>query len=275
MFVPAQFSSAQFINMDLLRLSVPFTAPTPKYMSLEDVVRHYEDFSYQLYLSNDESTAEIESNVGLLISITWVPLSCYFCQLKQFFRLLFTPSAPGFSKKELLREYVRNDKQLDPSLPCLLNNDVYHTSLSHVIPFDEFVRNCIIMSRNLSRLECMARSHTIAPARLGTMKRGNVSRTLSIHVLSLIISRVYRSTSEVPKPTPFPSHFPVLLLWGTEDTTCARFLIKKAYEQIPHMHDQPCQGKGHWLMIESSDEVTNNVLEWLSAKNGKDTRQRL
>lgn len=148
---------------------------------------------------------------------------------------------------------------------------------STVIPIDDFFRNYIIMSRNLSRLECMARSHTIAPARLDTMKRENVSLPLRTQVTySLIISRVYQSTAELPeKPTIFPSHFPVLLLWGTEDTTCAQFLVKKAYGQIPHMHDQPCQGKGHWLMIESSDEVTNIVSEWLSTKNGKSTRQRL
>lgn len=48
------------------RLSVPYTPPTPKYMSLEDVVRHYGDFSYQLYLANEKSTAEIESNVRVL-----------------------------------------------------------------------------------------------------------------------------------------------------------------------------------------------------------------
>lgn len=70
----AHLISAQFISI-LVRLSVPFTAPTPKYMSLEDVVRHYEDFAYQLYLSNDESTAEIESNVGLFVLVIWVSLS--------------------------------------------------------------------------------------------------------------------------------------------------------------------------------------------------------
>lgn len=47
-------------------MSVPYTAPTPKYMSLEDVVRHYADFSYQLYFANDKSAGEIESNVRVL-----------------------------------------------------------------------------------------------------------------------------------------------------------------------------------------------------------------
>ncbi|KAF7981700.1 hypothetical protein HWV62_32272 [Athelia sp. TMB] len=174
-------------------------------MSLEDVVRHYEDFAYQLYLSNDESTAEIESN------------------LKQFFRLLFTPSAPGFSKKELLREYIRNDKQLDHSLPCLLNDDELHYYVSQ-------------------------------------FEQAGMHGPLS-----------YYRTSKIR----YDEERELLLLWGTEDTTCAQFLVKKAYGQIPHMHDQPCQGKGHWLMIESSDEVTNIVSEWLSTKNGKSTRQRL
>lgn len=50
----------------IYRLSVPYTPPTLKYMSLDDVVRRFEDFSYQLYLADERSTSEISDNVCAL-----------------------------------------------------------------------------------------------------------------------------------------------------------------------------------------------------------------
>lgn len=121
--------------------------------------------------------------------------------------------------------------------------------------------------------------HTIVPAKYVTMKRGNVSALLSNRSSdSAHRNPVYKPVSDAPgpgHPVPFPSHFPLLLFWGTEDTTCAQFLIKKAYEHIPQMQDRPCEGKGHWLMIESRDEVTQKVLEWLSNNSNKSMKQKL
>ncbi|KZP02835.1 alpha beta-hydrolase [Athelia psychrophila] len=199
----------------IIMMSVPYTAPTPKYMSLEDVVRHYADFSYQLYFANDKSAGEIESN------------------LKEFFRLLFSPSGPGFGKGEILRDFVLNKQQLDPNLPCLLNDEELHYYVAQ-------------------------------------FKQAGMHGPLSYYRTSKA-----RYDEERECPSPFPSHFPAILLWGTEDTTCPKFLIKKAYDQIPHMQDRPCQGKGHWLMLESRDEVTQQVLEWLSKNSNKSSRQRL
>jgi len=52
-------------------LSVPFTPPTKRYYSLEDVVKKLPNFEYQLYFANPESTKEIEA------------------KLEQFLRLIF------------------------------------------------------------------------------------------------------------------------------------------------------------------------------------------
>jgi hypothetical protein len=47
----------------MIRLSHPFTPPTKRYYSLEDVVKKLPNYDYQLYLANPESTKVIEAKV--------------------------------------------------------------------------------------------------------------------------------------------------------------------------------------------------------------------
>jgi hypothetical protein len=54
------------MTFQMIRFSVPFTPPTKRYNSLEDVVKKLPNFEYQLYFANPESTKEIEAKVGHL-----------------------------------------------------------------------------------------------------------------------------------------------------------------------------------------------------------------
>lgn len=64
-------------------------------MTLEDVVRHYEDFSYQLYFANDKSVVEIESNVRMLSPTRLIAnLSLHF-PVKRIFPLAVHPVRPS------------------------------------------------------------------------------------------------------------------------------------------------------------------------------------
>ena len=49
--------------LEMIRFSVPFTPPTKRYYSLEDVVKKLPNYEYQLYFANPESTKEIEAKV--------------------------------------------------------------------------------------------------------------------------------------------------------------------------------------------------------------------
>jgi soluble epoxide hydrolase/lipid-phosphate phosphatase len=55
----------------------------------------------------------------------------------------------------------------------------------------------------------------------------------------------------------------VLFLWGTADPTCTQPLIQKSYKFIPRLWDIALEERGHWLMIEAKDDVTQTVLKWL------------
>jgi len=57
--------------LEMIRLSVPFTPPTKKYYSLEDVVKKVPNYEYQLYFANPESTKEIEAKVRGTTCLRW------------------------------------------------------------------------------------------------------------------------------------------------------------------------------------------------------------
>lgn len=50
-----------FVN---LRLSIPFVPRRAEYVSLEQIVKRYPDYGYQLYFSDPKTTKEIEDHVS-------------------------------------------------------------------------------------------------------------------------------------------------------------------------------------------------------------------
>ncbi|KAH9967037.1 Alpha/Beta hydrolase protein [Lactifluus volemus] len=51
--------------------SVPFTSPSERYMSLEDIVKMIPNYAYQLYFANPESTKEIEANLERFLRLVY------------------------------------------------------------------------------------------------------------------------------------------------------------------------------------------------------------
>lgn len=64
-------------------------------------------------------------------------------------------------------------------------------------------------------------------------------------------------------PSSLGSDLPALLLWGTYDSTVVKPLVKKSHKFIPRLRSISLEGKGHWLMLEASEEVTSLVGTWL------------
>lgn len=56
---------------------------------------------------------------------------------------------------------------------------------------------------------------------------------------------------------------PVLFLWGTADPTATPVQVAKSHKFIPRLQEIALQDKGHWLMVEARDEVTDMVASWL------------
>ncbi|KAF9226901.1 alpha/beta-hydrolase [Gyrodon lividus] len=84
-------------------LSVPYTPPSRHHMSVHDMAQRYPAFGYQVYLTSDDSTAEIGAN------------------LSSFFRLLFRKPDwnSSWARTGELQQFVLNGCELDG---CILND---------------------------------------------------------------------------------------------------------------------------------------------------------
>ena len=56
---------------------------------------------------------------------------------------------------------------------------------------------------------------------------------------------------------------PYFLIWGNKDVTALPLIIAKSKEYIPRYQDVTLEGRGHWLMVEAKDEVTESIIKWL------------
>lgn len=64
-------------------------------------------------------------------------------------------------------------------------------------------------------------------------------------------------------PSDLRSDLPFLFIWGTKDGTVVPFAITKSKKFIPRYQDIALEGRGHWLMVEAKQEITENIMKWL------------
>lgn len=57
------------------RLSIPYVPPKEQYVSLEELVRAYPSYGYQVYFASESSTSEIEENVCIFLFMLNMPLT--------------------------------------------------------------------------------------------------------------------------------------------------------------------------------------------------------
>jgi len=60
-----------------------------------------------------------------------------------------------------------------------------------------------------------------------------------------------------------PPSLPVLTIWGTKDLTAVPSAISNARKYIKDLQDVALEDKGHWVLVEAKNEVTEKVLSWL------------
>ncbi|KAF8897771.1 epoxide hydrolase [Infundibulicybe gibba] len=75
----------------------------------------------------------------------------------------------------------------------------------------------------------------------------------------------YRHDEELESqlPSNLRADLPVLFLWGTKDATATPFVMEKAGKFIPRLQQIALQDRGHWIMVEAKEDVTNQVIIWL------------
>lgn len=85
-----------------------------------------------------------------------------------------------------------------------------------------------------------------------------------LEFISLLHSPTLISSSAAGLPSKLPTNLPVLFIWGTSDLTATQFLISKARKFIDRLQDIALEGRGHWILTEAKDDVTEMVASWLN-----------
>ncbi|KAL4076407.1 Alpha/Beta hydrolase protein [Scleroderma yunnanense] len=82
----------------------------------------------------------------------------------------------------------------------------------------------------------------------------------------------YRTTEirfeeELAASLPNRAHIslPVFFIGGTEDRTCSLSALETSKALLNNLTAVILQGRGHWLMIEAADSVTQEILRWLES----------
>lgn len=70
------------LNID--RLSVPYTPPSPEYIRVEEVAKRVPNLGYQVYFADKRSTTEIETNVCLFPSRWSITYFFYLTSWRRF-----------------------------------------------------------------------------------------------------------------------------------------------------------------------------------------------
>jgi soluble epoxide hydrolase/lipid-phosphate phosphatase len=54
-------------------------------------------------------------------------------------------------------------------------------------------------------------------------------------------------------------------MFGTKDPTCPSSTVERVPMLVKSLSVVPLLNKGHWVLVEAKDEVTNAVLHWLAS----------
>ncbi|KAK0190606.1 Alpha/Beta hydrolase protein [Armillaria mellea] len=73
----------------------------------------------------------------------------------------------------------------------------------------------------------------------------------------------YRFDEEKDLPSSLPNDLSTLFLWGTSDPAAMPIQVGNARKFVPRLRDVALEGRGHWIMVEAKDEVTNTISSWL------------
>jgi len=82
--------------------------------------------------------------------------------------------------------------------------------------------------------------------------------TFSVSKIFLVLIHILEANLD----SKLPDDLPVLLLRGTLDTVTTS-LIDRAKGFIKLYNVVTLEGRGHWLMIEDKEVVTNRIINWL------------
>ncbi|KIY73882.1 alpha/beta-hydrolase [Cylindrobasidium torrendii FP15055 ss-10] len=189
----------------LIIISVPYTPPARKYVSIESIGERFPNLRYQALFSEPRTTQVVEN------------------MLPMFLRMVFaSPRATGggFTNIEKWGQITPQEIEARPSVLTPAEYEFYLKELGK-----------------------------------GMNGPLNYYRTTKL-----------RYEEERDLPANLRSDLPVLFLWGTMDTTTVGPVIRKAHKFVERLQDVGLEGKGHWVLVEARELVTNHILGWLDSQ---------
>ncbi|KAG6910127.1 hypothetical protein DXG01_012886 [Tephrocybe rancida] len=199
----------------LVMLSVPYSPPSRKYISVEDVARLAPNLGYQADFAVPATTSEIENNLRRFLAVTFKASSA-----KQSYT----------SRGSLFKLLHDADVQKDPSV---LNDKTKSTLNQKLQEFQLYMDD---------------------------LGKGGMNGPLNYYRTA---KHRHEEEERAGLPANLSPHLPVLFMWGTKDPTATPFVINKSRKFINKLQDVAVEGRGHWLMVEAKDEITEKVISWL------------
>ncbi|KAF7432683.1 hypothetical protein PC9H_004625 [Pleurotus ostreatus] len=220
-FTAARFAMWYPVRLTaLVIISVPYTPPSRTYIPVEEVAARVPNLGYQVYFSRQESTKDIESNLG------------------KFITLMFRPGnakGPKFTHVGQLKDVLARSDIIVDDAGCFLTPEefrYYH--------------------------------HEFSKGMNGPL---NYYRTAKYR---------HDEEQEASLAPHLRADLPVLFMWGTKDPTCVNTVISKAHKFVPGLQDFSVEDKGHWMMVEAENVVTEKrqfpFADWLKLLGPEQTR---
>ena len=253
--------------MTVDRISIPYTPPALGYISIEETAKRVPSLGYQVYFADEKSTEEIERNVCHFISINSFFMT-FWSQLETFVDTIFRlPPMDSFSTHGKLQSILDRGKDVHSPPQALLSDMVHLLNLGMLYVSDtRGDRNVLITWASSRKEACSARCHTTERPDCALRKKR--ARPFFISFISLNESDGCICPDDHLSPE-LSSTFPVLFFYGTEDPSCPPKNVDRMHKFIKRLRVVKLQDKGHWVMVESKEVISNEVINFISSLESK------
>ncbi|KAJ7129298.1 Alpha/Beta hydrolase protein, partial [Mycena epipterygia] len=217
----------------LVVMSVPYTPPSRRAVTLADIVHSAPNLAYQLFLAGPDAAPRLEAQLPRFLALTYQP-----------------PHSPvDFTAAGALRALLdegERDRAAGEggALPCLLTGRTLAAYLA------AFRARGMTGPTNYYRTALLRALEEIAASSPSSSSSSSCSAPTSSSPAS-------SPSTTAPTPLTLPP-IPVLSIHGTLDATLAPAALLAQRRTIPRLSEVVLEGVGHWVMVQDggdSDEL--------------------
>ncbi|KAG6884826.1 hypothetical protein C0993_007999 [Termitomyces sp. T159_Od127] len=202
----------------------------------------------------------------ILLSVPYTPPSRVYKPIEDVVKLFPNFAYQAYFADPASTAPIEKDVRIYQSLSyaCEFNRTQLHAFLSIVFKTTGVKKNFTSLTRSFRNLD-VPREPSILNDKefqvyLDVLGKGGMTGPLNYYRTS---KHRHEEEERAGLPAKLSPNLPVLFMWGTADSTVAPAAVQNARKFIAQLQDVAFEGRGHWLMVEAKDEITNKVISWL------------